>query len=84
MYVYAQLNENGICIGVSQLSGQVQAANMVLIESLDTDKIWRKYDNSQWSVEKFEPQTTAPLTEFEQIKANQFEIQNAINFLLGL
>lgn len=81
---YAQIDANSICIGISQLSGEVDKADMITIESLDSDLIWRKYENGQWSAEKFEPQTTAPLTEFEQIKVNQLEMQNAINFILGL
>ncbi|HBC94312.1 MAG TPA: hypothetical protein DCZ10_15795 [Pelotomaculum sp.] len=68
--IYAQLNENNICIGVSQLSGTVEAPNMIQIDTIDTDKIWRKYENGQWSAEKYEPQSTAPLTEFEQLRAD--------------
>lgn len=68
MKFYAQLNENNICIGISQLSGEVIQDNMVDIQSADSDKLWRKYENSAWSAEKFEPQTTAPITEFETLK----------------
>jgi hypothetical protein len=50
-YFYAQLNENNICIGVSQLSGPAEASNMIQIDTLDTDKIWRKYENGAWSIE---------------------------------
>ena len=28
-YLYAQLDENNICMGISQLSGEVTAANMI-------------------------------------------------------
>ena len=71
MKFYAQLNENNICIGLSQLSGEVIQNNMVEIQSFDNDKLWRKYENSTWSAEKFEPQSTAPITEFEALKAQQ-------------
>lgn len=69
MHFYAQLNENKICIGVSQLSGEVQADSMIPIDSISTDYIWRKYENDQWSEEKFEPVSTASLDEFQALKA---------------
>lgn len=77
-YYYAQLNENNICIGVSQLSGEVDGINMISISSMDTDYIWRKYENGQWSEEKFEPQSTAPITEFEQLKQNNEDLKQSI------
>jgi hypothetical protein len=82
MYFYAQLDENNICIGISQLSGQVEASNMVPIDNLDIDKIWRKYENGQWSVEKYEPQTTAPLAEFEQMQQQLQLMQLALDELI--
>ena len=83
MYFYAQLDENNICIGISQLSGQVEASNMVPIDNLDIDKIWRKYENGQWSAEKYEPQTTAPLTDYELTKQRLDDIESAIAAILG-
>ena len=74
MIIYAQLNTNNICIGISQLSGEVDDPQLVKIDSLDTDKLWRKYENDQWSAEKFEPQSTAPLTKFEQLRADVDQI----------
>jgi len=82
MYFYAQLDENNICIGISQLSGQVEASNMVPIDNLDIDKIWRKYENGQWSVEKYEPQTTAPLAEFEQMQQQLQLMQLALDEII--
>lgn len=82
MFIYAQLDENKICTGVSQLSGEVIAENMIPIETFDQDKIWRKYEDGQWSIEKFEPQTTAPLTEFEQLKQKQELMQLALDDLI--
>lgn len=55
MFYYAQLNENNICIGISSLKGEVQAPNMVRIQEYNEDYIWRKYENEQWSVDKFMP-----------------------------
>ncbi len=58
MYIYAQLDENKICTGISQLAGEVNADNMVRLESFDQDKIWRKFDGTTntWSTEKYNPQ----------------------------
>lgn len=82
MFYYAQLNESGICIGISQLSGPAEAANMIQIDSLDQDKLWRKHENGQWSVEKYEPQSTAPITAFEQLKQQQSLMQQALDELI--
>lgn len=83
MVYYAQLNENNICIGVSQLASEVKANNMIQINSLNTDYIWRKYENGSWSMEKFEPQTTAPITEFEETKQRISDLEMAIAEILG-
>ena len=71
MKFYAQLNENNICIGISQLSGEVIQSNMIEIQSADNSYMWKKYENKAQSTGTFEPVSTAPITEFEQIKANQ-------------
>ena len=85
MKFYAQLNENNICIGISQLSGEVIQDNMIEIQSFDNDKLWRKYEYSEWSVEKFEPQSTAPISEFEQLKAEQQVLSDTVaEILLGV
>jgi hypothetical protein len=75
---YAQLNESDICIGISQLSGVVSQLNMIEIPVLDSGYIWRKYENGQWSEEKYEPQTIAPLTEFEDLKEQQALMQTSL------
>lgn len=83
MYCYAQLNENGICVGVSRLSGEVNTTNMIQIPTADPDYIWRKFENGQWSVEKFEPETTAPVTEFEETKQRVSDLEMAMAVILG-
>lgn len=85
MKFYAQLNENKICIGVSQLSGEVIQDNMIEIQSFDNDKLWRKYENKAWSTEKFEPQSTAPISEFEQLKVEQQVLSDTVaEILMGV
>lgn len=51
MYIYAQLNEDGICIGISQLSGIVEAEDMIPLteEQLGEARIGRRYDNGVWT-----------------------------------
>lgn len=78
MKFYAQINENSICVGVSQLSGEVIADNMIEIDSADTDYLWRKYENGAWSNEKFEPQSTAPIDEFSLMQEKVVESEQAI------
>ena len=55
MIYYAQLNENNVCIGISSLSGEVNAPNMIQIPEYSEDYLYRKYENGQWSEEKFIP-----------------------------
>ena len=85
MKFYAQLSENNICIGISQLSGEVIKSDMVEIQSFDNDKLWRKYENGAWSAEKFEPQSTAPISEFEALKAEQQVLSDTVaEILMGV
>lgn len=48
MYFYAQLDEENVCCGVSQLSGEVIADNMVRLYSMDTTVIGKKYEDGEW------------------------------------
>ena len=72
MIYYAQLNENNICIGISSLKGEVKAAHMIQIPEYNTDYIWRKYKNGQWSEEKF-------VLDYGQIQLDRMEaVEQAI------
>ena len=44
---YAQLNDDNVCIGVSQLSGDVDG-NVVLLDHYDVSIINKKYNNGVW------------------------------------
>lgn len=46
--IYAQLDNNNVCIGISQLSGEIQAENMLQIESYDVTLLGKKYENGKW------------------------------------
>ena len=52
-YYYAQVDENNICIGVSSLSGEVEAANMIRLNSMDISLFGKRYSNVEW--EEVEP-----------------------------
>lgn len=78
MKFYAVLNENKICTGISQLSGEVTQGNMIEIESFSDAYLWKKYENEQWSTQIFEPASTAPLTEFEQLKSENTQMKQQL------
>ena len=63
MNYYAQLDENGLCRCVSQLSGPVEADGLIAITAddyLQSDLLLRSYQAGQWS-EKQEPEQTQTL-----------------------
>lgn len=70
---YAELNDLKICVGLSNLSGYVDAPNMVLIETMNEDLTWRKYENSTWSAEKYTVPATDPLDLAKQLKLNELK-----------
>ena len=76
-YFYAQIDENNICIAVSDLSGKVTADNMLRLETYDTSLLGKKYNNGVWEeVPKPEPEPTQ-LDRIElQVKTSYTEAQN--------
>lgn len=46
--VYAQLNDEKICVGISDLSGEVVAEDMIKIDEFDTTLLGKKYNNGSW------------------------------------
>ena len=47
-YYYAQLNAEGICCAVSDLSGQVEREDMIPLESYDLLVLGKKYQSGVW------------------------------------
>lgn len=45
---YAQINEENICVGISQLSGEVIADDMIQIDSYDTSLLRKIWQNGEW------------------------------------
>lgn len=48
MYNYAQIDEAGVCIAVSQLSGEVEAENLILLEAFEADLLGKTYLDGTW------------------------------------
>lgn len=74
MFNYAQLNEENICIGISQLSGEVHSPRMILLENQEVSLLGKKYNKGVWDeVEQPEPkpETLSP--------TEQAILQTAIN-----
>ena len=82
MKFYAQLNENNVCTGISQLNDEVNSPSMVEITQLDTDFLWCKFEDGAWSTIKHEPQSTAPITEFQSLKLWVELIQETLDELI--
>lgn len=79
----AELNQNKICIGTKTVKNFIDDGNHVEISEPNFDHyVWRKYENGEWSEEKYEPETTAPITEFEQLKEELALTQQALNDLI--
>lgn len=75
MLYYAQLNENNICIGVSQLSGEVISPDMILLQSYDAPLLGKKYNNGIWE----DMPTPEPIpTDQETINASLMATMNEI------
>jgi hypothetical protein len=49
---YAQLNTNGICIGVSQLTGIINHPSLIQIEAFDESYLGRRYEKGAWVKEE--------------------------------
>lgn len=75
--IYAQINEENICVGVSQLSGEVDDPLLIPVAEFDSSVIGKKYVNG--ALEEVEqPETIPEPAETEIIQAeillNQAEI----------
>lgn len=45
---YAQIDNDNICICVSELSGEVNSNNLIPLETFDASLLGKKYNNGQW------------------------------------
>ena len=73
-YYYAQLNETGLCVGLSDLSGEITADNMILLESYDLTILGKKYENGVW----VEVSGEEPATDPTETQPSNTEIKNLL------
>lgn len=66
---YAQLNDKGICIGVSKLSEKVESENMIALDSYDTALCGKKYNKGKWEGVPKEPLELEPILSSEELQA---------------
>nr|WP_317359243.1 flagellar basal-body rod protein [uncultured Tyzzerella sp.] len=76
MFKYATINESGIVIGISYLSGEVNKSDMILLEE-DFDITGKKYQNGEW-IEYVEEEKIPEITQQEIINA---QIINDLGYL---
>ena len=75
-YNYAQINNEGICIAISALTGQVQADNLIAIPNYDETLLGKIYTNGIWQdPPQPEPQPEEP-TETQEPVTNPTEPQD--------
>lgn len=74
---YAQLNDKGICVAVSQLSAKVERENMIALESYDTTICGKKYSGGKWEEVYKEPQESEP-TEMQILAQQIADLELAI------
>lgn len=74
----AELNENGICISVKTTKNMIDDGRHVEIETPDFDYyVWRKYENGQWSQEKYPPETESAETIEEKLDRLERDFQES-------
>ncbi len=76
MYVYAQIDENNICVGISELSGKIIEKSMIPLDKFDVSIIGKKYNNGEWEeVPQPEPEPSQLDRIEEQLKLSYTEAQ---------
>ncbi|QYR20794.1 hypothetical protein KZ483_24040 [Paenibacillus sp. sptzw28] len=65
MFKYAQLDDAGRCISLSYLSGEVEAANMLLLSETDDVQLGDVYDGTAWT------RPVPPPPSLDEVKANK-------------
>lgn len=63
MIFYATIDENNICYGISQLSGEVIADNMIELLSYDTTLLGKMWTGSEWVENPNPPDPPEPSNE---------------------
>lgn len=63
IYYYAQINDDGICCGVSQLCGIVDRDDMIQLESYDMSLMGKLWTGTEWVENPNPPEPPEPSTE---------------------
>ena len=72
---YAQLNDENICIGVQESPSLQPSEKLIKIESYDEDLLRRKYEDGEWSEEKFPPfPQPSPQEQIDVLQADNAEL----------
>ena len=76
---YAILNDKNICVSTITYFTPVKDIpdNYIGITE-NQDVQYKKFESGQWSMERYEPTTTAPLNEFEQLKAKNQQLEQQL------
>ena len=77
-FYYAQIDDDGICCGVSQLSGIVEHDNMIQLESYDMSLMGKLWTGTEWVENPNPPEPPEPTTE----PTNQ-DIMDALTAMQG-
>lgn len=48
VYYYAQIDENNVCVGVSQNPGVIERDDMIQIDSYDLSLLRKVYQDGEW------------------------------------
>lgn len=87
-YIYAELDENGKCKAVSELSGEVFKDTMIPLETFNEELLGKKYNNGLWEEVEEEViveevnKSTDKITELENKLTEQSQLLNQILSLL--
>lgn len=73
---YAQINETGICVAVSQLAGKVEQENMIEIDNYDISLLGKRWDGEVW--EDVPQPDPGPPPETTEQRLARLEEQNLI------
>lgn len=81
--IHANLNDDNVCIGYASLKTIESNENLVYLpDGWDEDFLWRKYENGEWSAEKFEPEYTPQPDRIAELEAQLALVQAALDDLL--
>lgn len=78
VYYYAQIDDDDICCGISQLSGIVEHDNMIQLESYDMSLMGKLWTGTEWIENPNPPEPVEPTTE----PTNQ-DIMDALTAMQG-